>query len=132
VTAHRPVVISTKMLPSYEFRHFLENRERMFDVLEAYYGPDADATVDLGTRYGATHLLVRRVQLRAELVTPNGSRWRRTSRPYGAFVRRLLRSGPPATLELPAACRRWKRGPDEVYDIRCIARVSAAAPAPSR
>ena len=50
-----------------------------------------------------------------------GGRWRHGDAPYGAFVSQLLRSGEPAVLHLPAACRRWRNESSEVYDIRCIA-----------
>jgi hypothetical protein len=43
------------------------------------------------------------------------------SRSYGRYVRRLLRTGEPAVLHLPAACRRWRLGAAEVYDIACVA-----------
>jgi hypothetical protein len=46
----------------------------------------------------------------------------------GQFVRRLLRSGEPAVLHLPASCLRWKRGANEVYDIRCIRAAVGNAP----
>jgi hypothetical protein len=119
-TARRPVVISTQLAPSYEAAYFRHARTRMFDDLRAYYGPSTAAIAALGTRYGATDLLVKRDAIRRELA-PHGSRWRGDQLPYGAFVRRLLRRGEPAVLHLPAACRRWARGPVEVYDIRCIA-----------
>jgi hypothetical protein len=112
-TARRPVVISTQLAPAYEADYFRSGRARMFASLRAYYGPSASAIADLGTRYGATHLWVRRG-------TAGGARWRRRSQPYGSFVRRLIESGEPAVLRLPARCRRWRRGAEEVYDIRCL------------
>jgi hypothetical protein len=121
-TARRAVVISTQLAPSYEVSYFRDARRRMFDDLRAYYGPSADAIATLGERYGATDLLVKRDAIRHELA-PDGARWRRDRLPYGAFVRQLLQHGEPAALHLPAACRRWARGPVEVYDIRCIART---------
>jgi hypothetical protein len=113
-TARRPVVISTQLAPSYEVGYFLEGRARMFATLRAYYGPSADAIVALHARYGATHLWIRRGSVR------DGVRWRRRKLPYGRFVRRLAAAAEPASLHLPAACRRWKHGADEVYDIPCI------------
>ena len=65
--------------------------------------------------------------MRSEL-TAKGNRWRPGQVPYGRFVRQLVRTGTPAVLSLPAACRRWRHGSDEVYDIRCIAGRSNAAP----
>jgi hypothetical protein len=118
-------VISTQLAPAYEVEYFLKGREREFAMLRAYYGPSADAITELGTRYGATHLWVRRGAIRKEL-TPEGHRWRMRQEPYGRFVRELVRAGEPAVLRLPAACRRWQRGSDEVYDIRCLSGRRAA------
>ena len=118
-TARRAVVISTQLAPSYEADYFRRGRARMFATLSAYYGPSADAIADLQTRYGATDLWVRREAVRKEL-TFDGRRWRRSEQPYGRFVRRLV-SSEPAVLALPASCLRFKRGPNEVYDIRCVA-----------
>jgi hypothetical protein len=120
-TARRAVVISTQLAPSYEADYFRKGRAREFATLRAYYGPSGDAIAELYARYGATDLWVRRGAVREEL-TPNGSRWRGGQLPYGRFVRQLVRTGEPAVLHLPAACRKWKHGTDEVYDNRCIAR----------
>ncbi len=126
-TARRAVVISTQLAPSYEAEYFRKGRAREFATLRAYYGPSRDAIAELNARYGATHLWVRRDAVRSEL-TAKGNRWRRGQVPYGRFVRQLVRTGTPAVLSLPAACRRWSHGSDEVYDIRCIAGRSNAAP----
>lgn len=119
-TARRPVVISTQLAPAYEIDYFLQGRARMFAMLRAYYGPSREAIADLRARYGATHLWVRRGAVRREL-EPGGQRWRFRKRPYGRFVRGLVNSGEPAVLRLPAACRRWSRGSEAVYDIACLA-----------
>jgi hypothetical protein len=119
-TARRAVVISTQLAPSYEAEYFRTGRLRMFADLRAYYGPTAAAITDLRMRYGATHVLVKQDALRREL-GPNGVRWRRDQLPYGRFVRRLVSTGEPAVLHLPAACRTWARGSVEVYEIECIA-----------
>ena len=126
-TARRPVVISTQLAPSYEVEYFLRARERMFATLRAYYGPSAAAIADLADRYGATHLWVRRDAVRYAM-THDGGRWRHGDEPYGTFIRQLLRRGEPAVLHLPAACRRWRRGPSEVYDIGCVAASSRPPP----
>jgi hypothetical protein len=118
-TARRAVVISTQLAPAYEVDYFFEGRKRMFAMLRAQYGPDAAAIPALRARYGATHLWVRRDAVRREMES-GGVRWRERRLPYGAFVRRLLRGGEPAVLRLPESCRRWRRGPDEVYDIGCL------------
>ena len=122
-TTRRAVVISTQLAPSYEADYFRTGRARMFAMLRAYYGPSRDAIAVLATRYGATDLWVRRDAVRKELAG-DGMRWRGSQLPYGQFVRRLVRAGPPAVLALPAACRRFERGPVEVYEIACIARLS--------
>jgi hypothetical protein len=119
-TARRAVVISTQLAPAYEADYFLHGRERMFATLRAYYGPSEQAIADLHARYGATHLWVRREAVAKEL-RPQGARWRRRQQPYGRFVRGLVAGRDPAVLRLPAACRRWRNGPVEVYDIRCLA-----------
>jgi hypothetical protein len=123
-TARRPVVISTQLAPAYEADYFRTGRTRMFATLRAYYGHSSRAIADLLTRYGATHLWVRRRAVRRELAD-GGVRWRGGELPYGRYVRQLLRGGEPAVLHLPLACRRWRRGDAEVYDIRCIASGSA-------
>jgi hypothetical protein len=98
----------------------------MFATLRAYYGPSPAGLVALAARYGATHLLVRRDALRRELTAP-GVRWRPGKLPYGRYVRDLLRAGPPAVLRLPAACRRFRQGAEEVYALGCVtARASRA------
>jgi hypothetical protein len=119
-TARRPVVISTQLAPAYEEEYFLRARERMFATLRAYYGPSEAAIGELGERYGATHLWVRPDAVR-QVMASGGGRWRHGDAPYGRFISRLLRSGEPAVLNLPAACLSWRNESSEVYDIRCIA-----------
>jgi hypothetical protein len=119
-TARRAVVISTQLAPSYEADYFRSGRAREFASLRAYYGRSPQAIADLNTRYGATHLWVRRSAVRNEL-TGRSTRWRPGRLPYGRYVRQLVRGGEPAVLHLPIGCRRWRHGSDEVYDIPCIA-----------
>jgi hypothetical protein len=119
-TARRPVVISTQLAPAYEADYFRHGRERMFATLRAYYGNSSAAIADLGERYGADYLWVRRDAVERERAG-GGVRWRAGELPYGRYVRQLLRGGEPAVLHLPDACRRWRLGPAEVYDIGCIA-----------
>ncbi|MEA2311632.1 MAG: hypothetical protein QOE28_1600, partial [Solirubrobacteraceae bacterium] len=114
VSAERAVVTSEKLAPSYEAAAFRDGRARMFADLRAVYGPSPDAITKLSTRYGATHLWIRRDAV------PRGARWVPRQLPYGRFVHDLLREGEPASLRLPAVCRRWRRGPVEVYDIACV------------
>ena len=118
-TARRPVVISTQLSPSYEAEYFHHGRERMFAMLRAYYGHSPGALAELVERYGATQLLIRRAAIARERAA-GGVRWRRGQQPYGAYVRRLLRSGTPSVLDLPASCRTWRRGGAEIYDLRCV------------
>ena len=55
---------------------------------------------------------------------PKGVRSRAGQLPYGRYVRQLVRGGDPAVLRLPAACRRFSRGPVAVYEIACLSRTS--------
>jgi hypothetical protein len=125
-TARRPVVISTQLAPAYEADYFRRGRERMFATLRAYYGNSSSAIADLGTRYGADYLWVRRDAVEREQAG-GGVRWRGGELPYGRYVRQLLRGGEPAVLHLPVDCRRWRLGPAEVYDIGCISYRAATA-----
>jgi hypothetical protein len=119
-TARRPVVTSTQLAPSYEADYFRRGRARMFADLQAYYGSSAAAIVALNRRYGATHLWVRRRAVEREL-EPAGRALAALGEAVRALVRQVVRGGRPAVLSLPAACRTWRHGPDEVYDIRCLA-----------
>jgi hypothetical protein len=119
-TTRRPVVVSTQLAPSYEVDYFHDMRERMFATLRAYYSPSAAHIAELADRYGATHLWVRRDAIE-KVIAKDGAAWRYGDEPYGTFIRTMLREGEPAVLHLPRSCMRWKRGPQEVYDIRCLA-----------
>ena len=114
VSAKRAVVTSAQLAPSYEAAAFRDGRARMFADLRAVYGTSPDAITELSTRYGATHLWIRRDAV------ARGARWRPRQLPYGRYVHALLREGEPASLRLPAACRRWRHGRAEVYDIACV------------
>jgi hypothetical protein len=124
-TTRRAVVISTQLAPSYEKAYFLMGRKRMFDTLDAIYGPDPQAIVDLGKRYGATDLWIRRGSIQRQWKHQGGP-WRGWSRPYGEYVKQLLAGGAkPASLDLPTSCRRYVQGPNEVYSISCVAKSLA-------
>jgi hypothetical protein len=125
-TARRAVVTSTQLAPAYEKDYFLDNRNRMFALLNAVYGPDPGAIAELRSKYGATHLWIRRNAVEAEL-RGDGVRWRPRQLPYGRHVRRLAAAGRPASLALPSTCLSWRRGPNAVYDIRCLARSAPTA-----
>ena len=118
MSARRAVVTSAKLAPSYEAAAFRDGRARMFADLRAVYGPSPEAIAELGARYGATHLWIRRDAV------ARGAAWGPRRLPYGRYVHYLLRGGEPASLRLPAACRQWRRGPAEVYDIACVAKTS--------
>ncbi len=119
-TAKRPVVTSIQLAPSYEKEAFLDGRERLFTMLEAYFGPDPEAIREIHDRYGAKLLWVRRGEIAREQASPNGIRWRNRQVPYGRKVRELLASGEPASLNLPSQCLRFKEGESEVYDLDCV------------
>jgi hypothetical protein len=123
-TTRRAVVTSTQLAPAYEKAYFLDNRRRMFALLNAVYGSDPTAIARL-RRYGATHLWIRRNAVQAELRS-GGVRWHTRQLPYGGYVRRLAHGGRPASLALPAACESWRRGPNAVYDIACLARAGVS------
>ena len=117
VSASRAVVTSAQLAPSYEAAAFRDGRARMFATLRAVYGASPDAITELRTRYGATHLWIRRDAM------ARGARWRPGQLPYGRYVQALLREGEPASIRLPVACRRWRHGLAEVYDIACVHEV---------
>ena len=119
VSAERAVVISAKLAPSYEAAAFRDGRARMFADLRAVYGSSPDAITELSARYGATHLWIRRHAV------ARGASWRPHQLPYGRYVHDLLREGEPASLRLPAACRQWRHGSAEVYDLACVSRTRA-------
>jgi hypothetical protein len=119
-TARRPVVTSTQLAPAYEVDYFLDSRERMFATLRASYGRSEAAIASVADRYGATHLWVRPDAVRHVIAT-GGGHWREGDEPYGTFIEDLLRSGEPAVLHLPAACRVWENPTSEIYDVGCIA-----------
>jgi hypothetical protein len=121
-TARRAVVTSTQLAPSYEEAYFGDGRARMFALLRAVYGPSADAIPRLGTEYGATDLWIKRDTI--EAAAAGHGRWNGRAQPYGPFVGRTARSGTPASLDLPASCRRFRDGSNEVYDIACLTRRS--------
>ena len=119
-TSRRAVVISSQLSPAYEIDYFHMGRERMFSTLRAYYGQSIRGLVDLADRYGATHLWVRKGSIEKEMAKPD--RYRERQVPYGAFVRDLLRAGPPITLRLPDDCSVFSHGRSEVYDMACLRR----------
>jgi hypothetical protein len=124
-TARRAVVTSTQLAPSYESAYFRDGRARMFALLRAVYGPSADAITQLRTDYGATDLWIKPDGIRAEAA--GHGLWRARAKPYAPFVARTIREGPPASLALPVACRRYDDATNEIYDIACLERARARA-----
>ena len=125
-TTRRAVVTSTQLAPSYETEYFLQGRERMFATLRAVYGPSPRALGELQERFGATHLWIRRDAIQ-KVVRSGGGRWQRGNEPYGTFIRGMVSAAEPASLHLPVACRRWRSGMSEVYDIACVTATGARA-----
>jgi hypothetical protein len=117
IEAERGVVISRKLYQPFDYTFLKIVRPRMANMLRAYYGSSRSAIADLGTRYGATDLVVDR-----KLLTLKRPFLRFTSMaPFAAVVRRDL--SPPsqrAALHLPRSCEVWSQGDLAVYDIPCV------------
>jgi hypothetical protein len=117
IEAERGVVISRKLYQPFDYTFLKIVRPRMANMLRAYYGSSRSAIADLGTRYGATDLVVDR-----KLLTLKRPFLRFTSMaPFAAVVRRDL--PPPsqrAALHLPRSCEVWGQGDLAVYDIPCV------------
>jgi hypothetical protein len=117
IETDRAVVISRKLYQPFDYTYLKFVRPRMSDMLRAYYGPSRRAIADLGTRYGATDLVMDRKLLTA-------------ARPYLRFTRmapfatvvRHAAAAPSrrAALHLPRSCEVWNQGDLAVYDIRCV------------
>jgi hypothetical protein len=114
IAARRPVVISRKLYQPWAVDFFRLIRERMFQTVDAYYGPSVDDVVALRERFGADYIVVRTGP------EPEG-RWTRMQ-PFTDEVRRLRRSVPePAVQRLPQECLTWSEGNLELYDLACVA-----------
>jgi hypothetical protein len=89
----------------------------MADMLRAYYGPSRSAIVNLGTRYGATDLVIDR-----KLLTSKRPFLRFTKMaPFASVVRRAAPApSHRAALHLPRSCEVWNQGDIAVYDIPCV------------
>ncbi len=66
IETDRAVVISRKLYQPFDYTFLKFVRPRMVDMLRAYYGPSRRAIADLGTRYGATDLVIDRKLLTAK------------------------------------------------------------------
>jgi hypothetical protein len=113
IAARRPVVISRKLYQPWAVDYFELIRGRMFQTVEAYYGPSVDAVAALRERYGADYLLVRTDQKE-----PNWS----FMEPFTSEVRRLRDTvDVPAVERLPEECLTWSEGTLELYSLACVA-----------
>ena len=117
IEAERGVVISRKLYQPFDYTFLKIVRPRMTDMLRAYYGRSRSAIADLGTRYGATDLVINR-----KLLSSKRPFLRFTSMaPFASVVRRA--APPPsdrAALHLPRSCQVWSQGDLAVYDIACV------------
>jgi hypothetical protein len=111
IVAKRPVVMSTKLYNT-------ADRQRMMDVLQAYYGPSVAAILALHERYSADYLVVRPSILEA---TELPRRWQKME-PFTTRLRALLDDGQrPAALSLAPECRRYLGNDAQVFDLSCVA-----------
>jgi hypothetical protein len=117
IEAERGVVISRKLYQPFDYTFLKIVRPRMADMLRAYYGSSRSAIADLGTRYGATDLVVDR-----KLLSSRRPDRRFTSMaPFAAVVRRAEPApSHRAALHLPRSCQVWSQGDLAVYDISCV------------
>jgi hypothetical protein len=117
IEAERGVVISRKLYQPFDYTFLKFVRPRMTDMLRAYYGSSRSAIANLGTRYGATDLVVDR-----KLLTYSRPDLRFTyMAPFAAVVQRA-EAAPShrAALHLPRSCEVWNHGDLAVYDIPCV------------
>jgi hypothetical protein len=117
IEAERGVVISRKLYQPFDYTFLKFVRPRMADVLRAYYGPSRRAIADLGTRYGATDLVIDRKLLTAKRPYERFTKMA----PFGSVVRRAAPApSHRAALHLPRSCEVWNQGDLAVYDIPCV------------
>ena len=117
IEAERGVVISRKLYQPFDYTFLKIIRPRMTDMLQAYYGPSRRAIADLGTRYGATDLVINRKLLTA---TRPYQRFTKMA-PFGGVVQRAAPAvSDRAALHLPRSCEVWSQGDLAVYDIPCV------------
>jgi hypothetical protein len=118
LVSKRPVVVSRKLYQVFSAKYLRIARSRMFAMVDAYFGESRSKIVALRQRYGADYLIVQPGSLAAHTPAP---RWRRMA-PFTGIVKRLMHSTHPrAALQLPARCRTFDDGHNEVYDLRCVA-----------
>jgi hypothetical protein len=118
LVSKRPVVISRKLYQVFSAKYLSVARQRMFAMIDAYFGDSRSKILALRQRYGADYLVVQPRSLAGHTPAP---RWRRMA-PFTGIVRRLMRlPHGRAALQLPARCRTFEDGYNEVYDLRCVA-----------
>jgi hypothetical protein len=118
IVSERPVVISRKLYQVFSAKYLSVARSHMFAMIDAYFGDSRSKILALRQRYGADYLVVRRGSLVGHTA---GRRWRRMA-PFTGIVERLKHSTHGrAALQLPARCRTFDDGHNEVYDLRCVA-----------
>jgi hypothetical protein len=117
IEAERGVVVSRKLYQPFDYTFLKIVRPRMTKMLQALYGPSRSAIADLGTRYGATDLVVDR-----KLVSSRRPAQRYTSMaPFAGVIRRVAPApADRAALHLPSSCQVWSQGRIAVYDISCV------------
>ena len=121
MVSERPVVISRKLYQVFSPAYLKVARQRMFAMVEAYFGPSRAKILALRSRFGADYLVVQPDALRATRANP---RWKRMA-PFTGLVTKELQTGTHrAALELPAACMTYHDATDEVYDLACVAQHS--------
>ena len=118
LVSERPVVISRKLYQVFSRKYLSVARPRMFAMIDAYFGDSRSKLLALRRRYGADYLVVQPGSLAGHRAGP---RWRRMA-PFTGIVQRLMRSTDGrAALQLPARCRTFEDGRNEVYDLHCVA-----------
>ena len=117
IEAQRGVVISRKLYQPFDYTFLKFVRPRMADMLRAYYGSSRRAIADLGTRYGATDLVVDRKQLTLKRPFLRFTKMA----PFATVVRQAApKPSQRAALHLPGSCEVWSQGDLAVYDISCV------------
>ena len=118
LVSKRPVVISRKLYQVFSAKYLGVARSRMFAMVDAYFGDSRSKILALRQRYGADYLVVQPGSLTGHAA---GQRWRRMA-PFTGIVGQLMHSTHGrAALQLPARCRTFEDGHNEVYDLRCVA-----------
>ena len=117
IEAKRGVVISRKLYQPFDYTFLKIVRPRMANMLRAYYGSSRRAIADLGTRYGATDLVIDRKLLNLKRPFLRFTKMA----PFATVVRQAApKPSQRAALHLPSSCEVWSQGDLAVYDIPCV------------